>query len=140
MPTQSRHVARRSAIQALYQWDLTEQAPEDIENHFISRHELTGGALEYFRRLVEEVPLHHQELDSHLEPFLDRDFPQVDPVERAILRVATYELEYESDVPFKVILDEAIELSKTFGAEHGYKFVNAVLDRLAVTLRPPKES
>ena len=140
MPTQSRHVARRSAIQALYQWDLTEQAPEDIENHFISRHELTGGALESFRRLVEEVPLHHQALDTHLEPFLDRDFQQVDPVERAILRVATYELEYESDVPFKVILDEAIELSKTFGAEHGYKFVNAVLDRLAVTLRPPKES
>jgi N utilization substance protein B len=140
MPTQSRHFARQSAVQALYQWDLTEQAPEDIEKHFISRHELTGGALEYFRHLVEEVPLHHQELDSHLEPFLDRDFQQVDPVERAILRVATYELEYESDVPFKVILDEAIKLSKTFGAEHGYKFVNAVLDRLAVKLRPPEES
>jgi len=132
----SRHLARRSAVQALYQWDLTEQAPEDIESHFIDHHELRGIDLDYFRRLVEEVPLYRQELDSHLEPFLDREMANVDPVERAILRMATYELEYVPDIPFKVILNEAVELSKTFGAEHGYRFVNGVLDRLAETLRP----
>ena len=69
-------------------------------------------------------------------PHVDREMDDVDPVERAILRIGTYELEYKKDVPTKVIINEAVELAKTFGADHSYKFVNGVLDKVAVELRP----
>ncbi|MDH3689023.1 MAG: transcription antitermination factor NusB [Gammaproteobacteria bacterium] len=132
----SRHSARRTAVQALYQWDLTEQSPDQIENHFINEYDLSGTDLEYFHKLVRQVPLYRQELDENLRPFLDRDLDAVDPVEKAILRLGAYELEYEPTIPHKAILNEAVELAKTFGAEHGYKFVNGVLDKLALKLRP----
>lgn len=131
----SRHRARRIAVQALYQWDLTEQDPDQIEHHFISEHDLSDTDLEYFHKLIRQVPLYRQELDENLKPFLDRDLDAVDPVEKAILRLGAYELEYERSIPPKAILNEAVELSKTFGAEHGYKFVNGVLDKLALKLR-----
>ncbi len=132
----SRHLARKTAIQALYQWDLTEQAPFDIERHFISDHDFAGVDMEYFHHLVQNVPLYHQEIDSRLAPYIDRILEQIDPVEKAILRIGAYELEYEPTIPAKVVLDEAIELSKMFGAEHGFKFVNGVLDKLVPELRP----
>jgi N utilization substance protein B len=131
----SRHLARKTAVQALYQWDLTEQRPEDIEKHFINDHDFNGVNMEYFRRLVENVPLYHQEVDSRLAPYLDRDISRVDPVERAILRIGAYELEYEQTIPVNVVIDEAIELCKMFGAEHGFRFVNGVLDKVAAELR-----
>ena len=134
--SKGRHQARHSAVQALYQWDLTEQEPGDIEAHFINEFDLTGTDLDYFDLLIREVPLYHQELDANLTPFLDRDIEQIDPVEKAILRLAAYELEYQRSIPCKAILNEAVELSKTFGAEHGYRFVNGVLDKLAQQLRP----
>lgn len=132
----SRHLARKSAVQALYQWDLTEQAPGDIEHHFISDHDFSGVDEEYFHHLVTQVPLYHQEIDSRLGQYLDRDITKVDPVEKAILRIGAYELEYEHTIPVRVVLDEAIELSKMFGAEHGFRFVNGVLDKLVAELRP----
>ena len=132
----SRHRARHSAVQALYQWDLTEQAPDQIEAHFINEYDLTGTDMEYFDLLIHEVPLYHQELDANLSPFLDREMEQIDPVERAILRLAAYELEFQRSVPCKAVLNEAIELSKTFSAEHGYRFINGVLDKLALQMRP----
>ena len=135
----SRHAARQAAVQALYQWDLTEQDPGEIEAHFIQQHDLKGADRNYFHILINEVPLYRREIEGNLQPYLDRDFNSVDPVERAILRAAAYELEYQHDVPTKVIINEAVELAKTFGAEYGYKFVNGVLDRLAERLRT-KES
>ena len=132
----SRHLARKTAVQALYQWDLTEQAPNDIERHFISDHDFAGVDMEYFHNLVENVPLYHREIDSRLRPHIDRVLEKVDPVEKAILRVGAYELEYEHTIPTRVVLDEAIELSKMFGAEHGFRFVNGVLDKLVPELRP----
>ncbi|MFC1665716.1 transcription antitermination factor NusB [Pseudomonadota bacterium] len=131
----SRHKARRAAVQALYQWDLTEQDPDQIESHFISEHNLTGADSEYFNALVRQVPLYHQELDSNIAPCLDREMENVDPVEKAILRIAAYELEYQKEIPYRVVLDEAIKLSKAFGSDQGYKFVNGVLDKLALVLR-----
>ena len=136
MATISRHQARQAAIQALYQWDLTEQDSAVIEEHFIHQHEIPIPEKSYFHTLVEEVPLYHQEIDSNLGPCLDRELATIDPVERAILRLGAYELEYQHEVPTRVILNEAIELARTFGAEHSYKFVNAVLDKLCVLLRP----
>ncbi len=128
-----RHKAREAALQVLYQWQLTEQLPN--EEQFILDHQLDDVDLEYFHHLVSEVPLHLHELDDHLIPHLDREVDEVDLVERAILRLGAYELEFQPQVPYKVVLDEAVELARTFGAEHGHKFVNAVLDKVALKLR-----
>lgn len=132
----SRHAARQAAVQALYQWDLTEQEPAEIEAHFIQQHDLEGADRGYFHILIFEVPLYRQEIQANLQSCLDREFDSIDPVERVILRIGAYELEYQHDVPTKVIINEAVELAKTFGADHGYRFVNGVLDRLAERLRP----
>lgn len=131
----SRHKAREVAVQALYQWQLTQQAPEQIESHFILDHEMGGVDVEYFHRLVREIPSHLHELDDHITPHLDREMAEVDPVERAILRLGTYEFEFQPEIPYKVILNEAVELAKTFGGEHGHKYVNAILDKVAAALR-----
>jgi N utilization substance protein B len=135
----NRHLARQAAVQALYQWDLTEQAPETILEHFIQDHDTTDIDEDYFQLLVREVPLFHRELEAHIIPKLDREFEEVDPVERAILRIGAYELEYRSDVPRNVVINESVELAKTFGAELSYKFVNGVLDKVAAELRPRTE-
>lgn len=131
----SRHKARRAAVQALYQWQLTEQSPHDIEHHFILDHEMNDVDLEYFHHLVREIPLHLHELDDHIAPHLDRKLSDVDPVELACLRIGTYEFEFHPEIPYKVVLNEAVELAKTFGAEHGHKYVNAILDKVAAGLR-----
>ena len=135
MASKSRHLARRHAVQALYQWDLTEQEASEIESSFIEGHDLSRVDLEYFRHLIRNVPLYHQEVDDRLSQYIKRGVENIDPVERAILRLGTYELEYEKTIPYKSIIDEAIELTKVFGAEEGYRFVNGVLDRLAKELR-----
>lgn len=127
--------ARQAAVQALYQWQLTEQPPADIERHFIDDHDLKGVDREYFRLLLRDIPLHQKQLDAHLVPHLDRGIDAIDPVERAILRLGTYEFAYHPEIPYRVILNESIELAKTFGAEQGHKFVNAVLDKVAAGLR-----
>ena len=132
----SRHKARRAAVQALYQWQLTQQPPGEIEDHFILDHEMDDVDLEYFHHLVCEIPMHKHELDDHLIPHLDRELAEVDPVERAILRLGAFEFEFHPEIPYKVVLNEAVELAKTFGAEHGHKYVNAILDKVAAQLRP----
>lgn len=133
-----RHRARAAAVQALYQWQLTEQSPEQIEDHFVLDHDTHDMDLEYFHHLVREIPLHRHELDDHLVPHLDRDLDEVDPVERAILRLGAFEFEFHPEIPYKVVLNEAVELAKTFGAEHGHKYVNAILDKVAAKLRAPE--
>lgn len=133
----NRHLARQAAVQALYQWDLTEQAPEAILEHFIQQHDTAEIDEDYFQLLVREIPLYHRELEAHIIPMLDRDLEDVDPVERAILRIGAYELEYRTDVPRNVVINESVELAKTFGAELSYKFINGVLDKVAAELRAP---
>jgi N utilization substance protein B len=132
----SRHKARRAALQALYQWQLTDQPPADIEKHFIHEHEMEGIDREYFHELVREIPLHRHELDDHILPHLDRALDDVDPVELACLRIGAYEFEFHAEIPYRVVLNEAVELAKVFGAEHGHKYVNAILDKVAHALRP----
>jgi len=130
-----RHKARRSAVQALYQWQLTRQAPADIERDFLADDSLKDIDLDYFQHLVREIPAHIPELDNLLAPHIDRGIAQIDPVERAILRLGAFELEFHPEIPYRVVLNEAVELAKTFGAEQGHKYVNAVLDRVALDLR-----
>lgn len=131
----SRHKARRTAVQALYQWQLTQQAPAEIEKHFLADDSLKDVDVEYFHHLVREIPVHLTALDGHLAPHIDRGIGEIDPVERAILRLGAFELEFHPEIPYRVVLNEAVELAKTFGAEQGHKYVNAVLDRVAAALR-----
>lgn len=135
MRSGSRHRARQAVLQALYQWQLTQQTPSEIAQQFSSEAKLEELDQEYFQRLLSEVPRCQEALDRHLAPHLDRALAEVDPIERAILRIGAYELEFQPEIPYRVVLDEAIELAKVFGAEHGHRYVNAVLDKLAHELR-----
>ena len=131
----SRHLARRAVVQALYQWDVTRQNRLEIQASFLSDHNLKRGDLDYFEHLIKEIPRQVSELDAAAQPFLDRDMDKVDPIERAILRLAVYELIHHTEIPYRVVINEAIELAKTFGSENSYRFVNGILDKIAVTLR-----
>lgn len=135
MASGGRHRARQAAVQALYQWDVGAHPPAELEKSFRSLHELSGTDLGYFRALIRGVPRHQRELEERLRPCLDRGLASVDPVERAILRVAAFELVHCPDVPPGVVLDEAVLLARDFGAEHSYRFVNGVLDSLLRELR-----
>ncbi len=128
--------ARRCAVQALYQWQLTEQTPGQIEAHFLAEDDLQKADTAYFRELVHQIPVRVAEIDTALEPLLDRPLAQVDPVERAILRIGGYELMQRPDIPYRIVLNEAVELAKVFGAEQGHRFINGVLDKLARGVRP----
>lgn len=122
-------------MQALYQWRVTEQPAAEIKQHFIGECNLRGRHLQYFHQLIKEVPAHVARIDECIAPHLDRDADKVDVTEQAILRLAAYELLFAPDVPVKVVLDEAVELARLFCAEHAYKYVNAVLDKVARDVR-----
>ncbi len=130
-----RSLARRCAVQALYTWQLTGNDVSDIDSDFRSDHDMAGVEIKYFQELLHQVILHRGELDDHLAPLLDRAINDVDPVELAILRLGAYELEFRLDVPYRVVINESVELAKTYGAEHGHKFVNGILDGVAKKLR-----
>lgn len=130
-----RSKARRLAVQALYQWQLTGQTAYDIGQQFAQDQDLKGSDRDYFEELLTQVPRYADELDEYLAPNLDRPLKEVDPVERAILRLGVYELRYRKDVPYRVVINESIELAKTFGGEQGHKYVNSILDLVAKKLR-----
>lgn len=132
--------ARRTALQALYQWDLGKQDLRDIEAQFFQAQDMRKVDTGYFRELLHRIPAQSSELDERIAPCLDRPINQVDPVERAILRIGAYELEFRPEIPWRVVINEAVELAKMFGGEQGHKYVNSVLDRLARKLRPVEMS
>ena len=134
----SRHLARRNAVQALYQWDITGQSVDEIENAFINDDAFVGVQRSYFQHLIENVPRQCEVLDGRLKQCISRELDSIDPVERAILRLSTYELLFRPDIPAKVVLNEAIELSRVFGSEEGFRFVNGVLDAL-INKKPVEE-
>ena len=135
MVASSRHLARRCAIQALYQWGVTGQSASEIEKGFIKNENLSGRHLDYFLILIKNVPVQIENIDRLISPHLDRKLEMVDLIEHAILRVATYELQFEQDIPTRVILNEAIDLAKIFASQHSYKYVNGVLDKVAHAVR-----
>jgi N utilization substance protein B len=128
--------ARRLAMQALYQWDLSGTELAEIRRQFAEAEDFGRADADYFVELLKTVPARIETIDSSIGEYLDRPMTRVDPVERAILRIATCELLYRIDVPYRVILNEAITLTRKFGAEQGHAFVNGVLDKLAHKLRP----
>ena len=129
MGSTSRHMARRGVIQALYRWELTGESIGVAEDSFLDDWGLEGVDHKYFTELVKEIPKNVDRLDELLEQCLDRELASVDYVERTILRLGVYELQFCPNVPTNVVLDEAIRLAQAFGAEEGYRFVNGVLDR-----------
>jgi len=130
MKPSERRKARRLAVQAIYSWQLSGNNVADVEHEFLTEQNIDGVDIAYFRELFAGTATKKGQLDEMLLPLLDRDFDDVSPVEKAILRLAAYELTFRKDVPFKVVINEAIELAKAFGAEDGHKFVNGILDKL----------
>lgn len=127
--------ARHHAVQAIYQWQMTGQDIADIREQFLSEQDVKGFDVSYFDRLLSGVPTHLGELDQALGPCLDRSIESVDPVERAILRLGAFELLHLPELPYRVVINEAVERAKVFGAEQGHRYVNGVLDKLARSVR-----
>ena len=131
----ARSRARRRALQAVYAWQLSGSPMPTVVAQFEHEQEMEIADLEYFKDLVAGVEAHVATIDEKLAPFLDRTVEEVDPIERAILRLASYELLHRIDVPYRVVINEAIEVSKRFGAEYGHTYINGVLDRAAAAWR-----
>ena len=123
------------AVQGLYQRHFSKSPVADIEAEFMVDNDMAKVDVLYFRDLLRGVHREQAELDRLLEPFLDRPLHEVDPIELAIVRLGTYELKHRLDVPYKVVINEGIELAKRFGGTEGHKFVNSVLDKLSRRLR-----
>ena len=132
----TRKKARRYAVQGIYQWHLSGSPINEIELQFLETINQAKVDIEYFREILVNTLTTVKELDDLLTPYFDREFAEVNPVELAVLRLACYELRARMDIPYKVVINEALELTKTFGAEDGHKFVNGILDKLARQLRP----
>lgn len=122
-------------MQALYQWDLSGNNLSDIEVQFLQDEDFSKADKDYFHELLHEVPARLDEVEEAFSGYLDRSVQEMDPVERAVLRMATYELMERIDVPYKVIINESVNLTKKFGAEQAHKYVNGVLDKVARKLR-----
>lgn len=127
----ARSRSRRRALQAIYAWQLGGAGMSAVIEQFRHEQDMQVADLEYFEDLLHGVDKYCVELDAGLLPHLDREVDEVDPIERAALRLGAYELKYRPDVPYRVILNEAVEATKRFGAEHGHTYVNGVLDKLA---------
>lgn len=130
-----RGLARRLTVQALYQWLVNETPPARLMKEFHDEDSMGRADVEYFKSLLHGAV---QEADTLIETFseyLDRDLTQLDPVERAVLMMGSYELMFCPDVPWKVVVNEAVNLAKMFGAEESYKYINGVLDKVARTVR-----
>ena len=133
--SRKRTLARSQAVQAIYRWQVTGDNVSDIVNDFLTEQDNGKFDVDYFRSLVSAVPGNLDELDKLISPLLDRNVESVDLVERAILRLGTYELWKNLDVPYRVVINEYVELAKVFGADQGHKYINGVLDNLAKSLR-----
>lgn len=133
---QMRRKARQRALQALYRWALNPQSARDIQQEFMQTQDMEQVDMEHFGELLRECIARADSLDHSLAPYLDIPVAQLDPVEHCILRMSIYELTQRLDIPYKVVINEAVDLAKKFGADQGHKFVNGVLDKAARELRP----
>lgn len=127
--------ARKLALQALYQWNMSGHELYEIETQFRVANKMDKVDTEYFCRIIHGVPAHLNALEESLIPFLDRPIQGLNPVELAVLRLSAFELFYCPEIPYRVVLDEAISLSKEFGSQDGYRYVNGVLNNLAKKVR-----
>ncbi|MEE9492583.1 MAG: transcription antitermination factor NusB [Gammaproteobacteria bacterium] len=127
--------ARRYIMQALYQWDLSGNNLSDIDKQFHEDEDFSKVDEQYFHEIFHGVPARLDDIDGHYEDFLDRKIEQLDPVERAVLRMATFELEKRLDIPYRVVINESVNLVKKYGADTAHRYVNGILDKVAQQLR-----
>lgn len=135
-----RRVARRLAMQGTYQWLITGNGFHDVYVYFQEEQELAADFRKcdaaFFHKLMRCAIEGGEELENRITPYLDRTLAQVDPIEHAVLRVATCELLSHIETPYKVVVNEYVNLAKKYGAEQSHKFVNGVLDKVATQIRP----
>lgn len=133
--SRARSIARKLAMQALYQWQLTRQSAAEIKQQYLESEQSAGLDDEHFSELVTECIAREAEITGALTPFIDRPLQQLDPVEAAILMIGMYELQQRLDIPYRVVINEGVDLCKRFGATEAHKYINAVLDRAACEIR-----
>ncbi len=131
----ARRRSRRALVQAVYQWQLADTDTAVVEREFLEAQALQKADVEFFKELLRGVLSHSAEIDELFVAYLDRELSSLDQVELAILRLGAFELKHRVDVPYRVVIDEYVELAKLFGAQDSYKYVNGVLDRLAREVR-----
>ncbi len=132
----TRCMARHYAMQALYQWQMAGSSINAIEAEFRTDNDMSKVDVEYFHELLHSVPERLSELEDLFAPYLvERSLDELDAITRSLLRMATYELKFRIDVPYKVVINEAVALAKKFGAEDSHKFINGVLDKTAAVVR-----
>ena len=132
---QARRRARQAAVQAIYQWQIAQQNIGDIINQFREEHSGSNTDMEYFERLISGITQNASEIDELYKPHVTRHLDDLGPIERAILRLATYELKYVIDIPYRIVINEAIDLGKRFGADKSHRFINGVVDKVAIDTR-----
>lgn len=130
MKPHSRRKARALALQVIFEWQFEASTILDIEARYLADLNPKKVDVDYFNDLVRGAVQNISAIDAIIIPCLDREFTQLNQVERAILRLAVYELKYRLDVPYKVVINEALELAKVFGSIEGYKYINGVLDKI----------
>ena len=133
--TKAKQKARKLLVQALYSWELGGTDLETIEVNFHLENDMSKVDTELFKTILFGVPQNLEQIDSAYQEYLDREQEKLDPVSRAILRLTTYELMFSIEVPYKVAINEGVNLAKTFGPTDAFKFINGVLDRVAADTR-----
>ncbi len=133
--TKAKQKARKLSLQALYSWDMGGIDLQTIEVNFHTENDMSKVDTDLFKSLLYEVPKNLEKIDEAYQPHLDREQDQLDPVSRAILRISTYELLFSIEVPYKVAINEGVNLAKTFGPTDAYKCINGVLDQVAAQSR-----
>ncbi len=131
-----RRQSRSLGVQGIYRWQVSKNPIGDIEQQLLLEQNTKHLDVGFFQDLLRGVVVNLNVLDDALKPFVERPFEEIDLVEKAILRVSAYELKFRPDVPYKVVINEAIELAKAFAADDSHKFVNGILDKAVRLLRP----
>lgn len=134
-PKSSRRRSRELALQGIYQWRLTSDDQEQIEKQILAEKGMGRCDVEFFSKLLRGVLTQHAELETVVATHLDRALDELSPVEFSVLMIGVYELTFHPEIPYRVVINEAVELAKTFGGTDGHKFVNGVLDKVAAQLR-----
>ena len=127
----ARSRSRRRALQAIYAWQVGGNRMIQVIEQFRHEQDMEIADLEYFEDLLRGEETNLAELDGAIRAHIDREIAEVDPIERAVMRIGAYELRHRPDVPYRVVINEALEVTKRFGADQGHTFVNGVLDKLA---------
>ena len=131
----ARSKARRFLLQAMYQAELTDEDYSSVADSFIADHNMKRADLTYFREILNGLQVKYDRLRFCIAAKLDRDFAELDPIEKSILLLGAYELIARMDIPYRVVINEGVELAKSFGATESYKLVNSVLDALSKDIR-----